>query len=212
MESIYKSRGFASCLKQGFVMVLANPLKMIKVMWWWILINAIVDVSIGLYSQKFVWDIINGKLVVSSLILYYAVVIGALLLMVLLGVFAIVYFSKYVIRSEEKKFKVKKDKIFFKNFWSFLGVFIMSGILGGLLCLIPYTPCLIGSTAHSYYILSEQVYHDSTFFPTSAYVAMFVINVVALSIMEYLGLVVPASMVYKYGSIVYNQQIIKSDK
>ena len=89
-------------------MVLANPLKMIKVMWWWILINAIVDVSIGLYSQKFVWDILNGKLVVSSLILYYSVVIGALLLMVLLGLFAIVYFSKYVIRSEEKKFKVKK--------------------------------------------------------------------------------------------------------
>jgi hypothetical protein len=49
------------------------------------------------------------------------------------------------------------------------------------------------------------LYGDATSIPTSGYVLMMVIGAIGVAVSEYIGLVVPASLIYKYGSVVYNE-------
>ena len=110
-----------------------------------------------------------------------------------------------MIKREEKKYKVKAGRLILRNFWSFLGIFLMSLFLQFLLTLIPMMSFEICRFAYGNCVLSQMVYGDVASIPTSGYVSMFVISIIAVAIVEYLGLVIPASLIYKYGSVVYNE-------
>ena len=131
---------------------------------------------------------------------------GAFFLQILLLVVGLFYFGRYMIKREEKKYRVKAGKLILRNFWSFLGIFLMSFFLGLLLTLIPLLSFMICSSAYNNCMMSELFYSDVVSIPTSGYVSMFIIGVLALFVSEYLGFVVPASLIYKYGSVVYNEQ------
>ena len=122
-----------------------------------------------------------------------------------LAIVGLIYFGRYMIKREEKKYKVNVGNIIIHNFWSFLGIFLMSSFLGGLLVLIPTISSVICVLAYNSCTLSEVIYGDVVSIPTSGYVSMFVIGVLAILVVEYIGLVVPASLIYKYGSAVYNE-------
>ena len=203
MESIYQSRGFVACLKQGFTFVLANPLKMLKVMWGWILASSVCDVALYGTSKGMLEAMLNGE--INATIWTGLIFFGILLFLFLLSIFVLLYFCRYMIRREEKKYKVKKGKLIRRNFWSLLGIMLMAGFLGSLLITIPYMPLQISNLAYTNYIVSDMIYKDPVAIPTSGYVTMFILCVAAIAVMEFISLVVPASLMYKYGSIVYNE-------
>jgi hypothetical protein len=204
MESIYQSRGYVACLKQGFTFVLANPLKMLKVMWVWILISSVCDVALYGTAKGSLVALMNRDLTTTiwSGIIFF----GIILFLLLLSIFVMMYFGRYMIRLEEKKYKVKKGKLILRNFWSLLGILMMAGFLSSLLSVIPYMPIEISNIAYTNYIASDMLYNDTVSIPTSGYVALFVMSVASIAVCEFISLVVPASLMYKYGSIVYNEQ------
>ena len=203
MESIYQSRGYVACLKQGFTFVLANPLKMLKVMWIWILASSVCDVALYGTSKGMLEAMLNGE--INATIWTGLIFFGILLFLFLLSIFVLLYFCRYMVRREEKKYKVKKGKLIRRNFWSLLGIMLMAGFLSSLLITIPYMPLQISNLAYTNYIASDMLYNDSVAIPTSGYVAIFVLSVAAIAVVEFISLVVPASLMYKYGSIVYNE-------
>ena len=204
MESIYQSRGFVSCLKQGFTFVLANPKTVLKAMWVLLLIIAIADVLMFGFAEKLSMDIFQQKVGTDT----QFAALGYRLLSVFqlfLAIAGLIYFGRYMMRREEKKYKVNVGNIIIHNFWSFLGIFLMSSFLAGLLVLIPTISSIICIWAYNSCTLSEVLYGDVVSIPTSGYVSMFVIGVLAILVVEYIGLVVPASLIYKYGSVVYKE-------
>ena len=205
MESIYQSRGFVSCLKQGFTFVLANPKTVMKAMWVLLLIISISDVLLYGFIEKMSMDVMRSNIGTSTVLAALGFY-GAFFLQILLLVVGLFYFGRYMIKREEKKYRVKAGKLILRNFWSFLGIFLMYFFLGLLLTLIPLLSFMICSSAYNNCMMSELFYSDVVSIPTSGYVSMFIIGVLALFVSEYLGFVVPASLIYKYGSVVYNEQ------
>ena len=205
MESIYQSRGFVSCLKQGFTFVLANPKTVLKAMWVLLLIIAISDVFLLGFSEKVYMDIIQQKTGTSTWLAALGY-FGAGFFQIFLAIVGLVYFGRYMIKREEKKYKVKAGRLILRNFWSFLGIFLMAFFLQLLLTLIPMVSYEICKMGYNNCAMSQMVYGDVVSIPTSGYVSMFVITVLAIFVVEYLALVIPASLIYKYGSVVYNEQ------
>ena len=205
MESIYQSRGFVSCLKQGFAFVLANPKTVLKAMWILLLIIAVSDVFFYALGKKVGMDILQLKLQTGTWLALLGVY-GTVFFQLFLAIFGLFYFGRYMVKREEKKYKVKVGRLILRNFWSFLGIFLMSFFLDILLTLIPYVSFQICSYAYDYSAISQMVYNDGVSIPTSGYVLMMVICVVALAVSEYISLVIPASLIYKYGSAVYDEQ------
>ena len=204
MESIYQSRGFVSCLKAGFTFVLANPKKVLKAMWILLLIIAVSDVFFYALGKKVGMDILQLKLQTGTWLALLGVY-GTVFFQLFLAIFGLFYFGRYMVKREEKKYKVKVGRLILRNFWSFLGIFLMSFFLDILLTLIPYVSFQICSYAYDYSAISQMVYNDGVSIPTSGYVLMMVICVVAIAVSEYISLVIPASLIYKYGSAVYNE-------
>ena len=204
MESIYQSRGFVACLKAGFTFVLANPKTVLKAMWILLLIIAVSDVFLYAFGEKIAMDILHQKAGVSTWLAVFGVY-GTMFFQIFLAIFGLFYFGRYMIKREDKKYKVKAGRLILRNFWSFLGIFLMSLFLQFLLTLIPMMSFEICRFAYSNCVLSQMVYGDVASIPTSGYVSMFVISIIAVAIVEYLGLVIPASLIYKYGSVVYNE-------
>ena len=205
MESIYQSRGFVSCLKQGFTFVLANPKTVMKAMWVLLLIISISDVFLYAFAEKMSMDLLHLKIGTGTILATLGFY-GSVLFQIFLSIAGLFYFGRYMIKREEKKYKVKAGKLILRNFWSFLGIFLMSFFLGLLLTLIPLLSFMICSSAYNNCMMSELFYSDVVSIPTSGYVSMFIIGVLALFVSEYLGLVIPASLIYKYGSVLYNDQ------
>lgn len=205
MESIYQSRGFVSCLKAGFSFVLANPKTVLKAMWILLLIIAVSDVFFYALGRKVGMDILQLKLQTGTWLALLGVY-GTVFFQLFLAIFGLFYFGRYMVKREEKKYKVKVGRLILRNFWSFLGIFLMSFFLDILLTLIPYVSFQICSYAYDYSAISQMVYNDGVSIPTSGYVLMMVICVVALAVSEYISLVIPASLIYKYGSAVYDEQ------
>lgn len=205
MESIYQSRGFVSCLKAGFTFVLANPKTVLKAMWILLLIIAVSDVFFYALGKKVGMDILQLKLQTGTWLALLGVY-GTAFFQLFLAIFGLFYFGRYMVKREEKKYKVKVGRLILRNFWSFLGIFLMSFFLDILLTLIPYVSFQICSYAYDYSAISQMVYNDGVSIPTSGYVLMMVICVVALAVSEYISLVIPASLIYKYGSAVYDEQ------
>ena len=205
MESIYQSRGFVSCLKAGFTFVLANPKTVLKAMWILLLIIAVSDVFFYALGKKVGMDILQLKLQTGTWLALLGVY-GTVFFQLFLAIFGLFYFGRYMVKREEKKYKVKVGRLILRNFWSFLGIFLMSFFLDILLTLIPYVSFQICSYAYDYSAISQMVYNDGVSIPTSGYVLMMVICVVALAVSEYISLVIPASLIYKYGSAVYDEQ------
>ena len=204
MESIYQSRGFVACLKAGFTFVLANPKTVLKAMWILLLIIAVSDVFLYAFGEKIAMDILHQKAGVSTWLAVFGVY-GTMFFQIFLAIFGLFYFGRYMIKREEKEYKVKAGRLILRNFWSFLGIFLMSLFLQFLLTLIPMMSFEICRFAYGNCVLSQMVYGDVASIPTSGYVSMFVISIIAVAIVEYLGLVIPASLIYKYGSVVYNE-------
>ena len=204
MESIYQSRGFVSCLKAGFTFVLANPKTVLKAMWILLLIIAVSDVFFYALGKKVGMDILQLKLQTGTWLALLGVY-GTVFFQLFLAIFGLFYFGRYMVKREEKKYKVKVGRLILRNFWSFLGIFLMSFFLDILLTLIPYVSFQICSYAYDYSAISQMVYNDGVSIPTSGYVLMMVICVVAIAVSEYISLVIPASLIYKYGSVVYNE-------
>ena len=204
MESIYQSRGFIACMKAGFTFVLANPMKVLKAMWVLILIIAVLDVFLMALSEKIAMDIMQLKLEPGTWLAMFGMY-GTMFLQIFLAIFGLFYFGRYMIKREEKKYKVKVGRLILRNFWSFFGIFLMSSFLGILLTLIPDITFYICRWAYGNCTISQMVYGDVVSIPTSGYVLMMVIGAIAVAISEYLGLVIPASLIYKYGSVVYNE-------
>ena len=205
MESIYQSRGFVACLKAGFTFVLANPKTVLKAMWILLLIIAVSDVFFYALGKKVGMDILQLKLQTGTWLALLGVY-GTVFFQLFLAIFGLFYFGRYMVKREEKKYKVKVGRLILRNFWSFLGIFLMSFFLDILLTLIPYVSFQICSYAYDYSAISQMVYNDGVSIPTSGYVLMMVICVVALAVSEYISLVIPASLIYKYGSAVYDEQ------
>ena len=205
MESIYQSRGFVSCLKAGFTFVLANPKTVLKAMWILLLIIAVSDVFFYALGKKVGMDILQLKLQTGTWLALLGVY-GTVFFQLFLAIFGLFYFGRYMVKREEKKYKVKVGRLILRNFWSFLGIFLMSFFLDILLTLIPYVSFQICSYAYDYSAISQMVYNDGVSIPTSGYVLMMVIYVVAIAVSEYISLVIPASLIYKYGSAVYDEQ------
>ena len=205
MESIYQSRGFVSCLKAGFTFVLANPKTVLKAMWILLLIIAVSDVFFYALGKKVGMDILQLKLQTGTWLALLGVY-GTMFFQLFLAIFGLFYFGRYMVKREEKKYKVKVGRLILRNFWSFLGIFLMSFFLDILLTLIPYVSFQICSYAYDYSAISQMVYNDGVSIPTSGYVLMMVICVVAIAVSEYISLVIPASLIYKYGSAVYDEQ------
>ena len=205
MESIYQSRGFVSCLKAGFTFVLANPKTVLKAMWILLLIIAVSDVFFYALGKKVGMDILQLKLQTGTWLALLGVY-GTAFFQLFLAIFGLFYFGRYMVKREEKKYKVKVGRLILRNFWSFLGIFLMSFFLDILLTLIPYVSFQICSYAYDYSAISQMVYNDGVSIPTSGYVMMMVICVVAIAVSEYISLVIPASLIYKYGSAVYDEQ------
>ena len=205
MESIYQSRGFVSCLKAGFSFVLANPKTVLKAMWILLLIIAVSDVFFYALGKKVGMDILQLKLQTGTWLALLGVY-GTVFFQLFLAIFGLFYFGRYMVKREEKKYKVKVGRLILRNFWSFLGIFLMSFFLDILLTLIPYVSFQICSYAYDYSAISQMVYNDGVSIPTSGYVLMMVICVVAIAVSEYISLVIPASLIYKYGSAVYDEQ------
>ncbi len=205
MESIYQSRGFVSCLKAGFTFVLANPKTVLKAMWILLLIIAVSDVFFYALGKKVGMDILQLKLQTGTWLALLGVY-GTAFFQLFLAIFGLFYFGRYMVKREEKKYKVKVGRLILRNFWSFLGIFLMSFFLDILLTLIPYVSFQICSYAYDYSAISQMVYNDGVSIPTSGYVLMMVICVVAIAVSEYISLVIPASLIYKYGSAVYDEQ------
>ena len=205
MESIYQSRGFVSCLKQGFTFVLANPKTVMKAMWVLLLIISISDVFLYAFAEKMSMDLLHLKIgtgpILATLGFY-----GSVLFQIFLSIAGLFYFGRYMVKREEKKYKVKTGRLILRNFWSFLGIFLMSFFLQLLLSLIPMVSFEICKFAYGSCVASQLLYGDVVSIPTSGYVSMFFISVLAVAVVEYLGLVIPASLIYKYGSVVYNEQ------
>lgn len=204
MESIYQSRGFVACLKAGFTFVLANPKTVLKAMWILLLIIAVSDVFFYALGKKVGMDILQLKLQTGTWLALLGVY-GTVFFQLFLAIFGLFYFGRYMVKREEKKYKVKVGRLILRNFWSFLGIFLMSFFLDILLTLIPYVSFQICSYAYDYSAISQMVYNDGVSIPTSGYVLMMVICVVAIAVSEYISLVIPASLIYKYGSAVYNE-------
>ena len=204
MESIYQSRGFVSCLKAGFTFVLANPKTVMKAMWVLILIIAISDVFLEGFVEKMSMDVVQQKAgtgtVLAALGFY-----GSVFFQIFLAIVGLFYFGRFMVKREEKKYKVKVGKLIRRNFWSFLGIFLMALFLQILLTLVPMISFEVCKFAYNNYIMSQMIYGDAVSIPTSGYVSMFVISILAVAVVEYLGLVIPASLIYKYGSVVYNE-------
>ena len=205
MESIYQSRGSVSCLKAGFTFVLANPKTVLKAMWILLLIIAVSDVFFYALGKKVGMDILQLKLQTGTWLALLGVY-GTAFFQLFLAIFGLFYFGRYMVKREEKKYKVKVGRLILRNFWSFLGIFLMSFFLDILLTLIPYVSFQICSYAYDYSAISQMVYNDGVSIPTSGYVLMMVICVVAIAVSEYISLVIPASLIYKYGSAVYDEQ------
>ena len=205
MESIYQSRGFVACLKAGFTFVLANPKTVLKAMWILLLIIAVSDVLFYALGKKVGMDILQLKLQTGTWLALLGVY-GTVFFQLFLAIFGLFYFGRYMVKREEKKYKVKVGRLILRNFWSFLGIFLMSFFLDILLTLIPYVSFQICSYAYDYSAISQMVYNDGVSIPTSGYVLMMVICVVAIAVSEYISLVIPASLIYKYGSAVYDEQ------
>ena len=205
MESIYQSRGFVSCLKAGFTFVLANPKTVLKAMWILLLIIAVSDVFFYALGKKVGMDILQLKLQTGTWLALLGVY-GTVFFQLFLAIFGLFYFGRYMVKREEKKYKVKVGRLILRNFWSFLGIFLTSFFLDILLTLIPYVSFQICSYAYDYSAISQMVYNDGVSIPTSGYVLMMVICVVAIAVSEYISLVIPASLIYKYGSAVYDEQ------
>lgn len=205
MESIYQSRGFVACLKAGFSFVLANPKTVLKAMWILLLIIAVSDVFFYALGKKVGMDILQLKLQTGTWLALLGVY-GTAFFQLFLAIFGLFYFGRYMVKREEKKYKVKVGRLILRNFWSFLGIFLMSFFLDILLTLIPYVSFQICSYAYDYSAISQMVYNDGVSIPTSGYVLMMVICVVAIAVSEYISLVIPASLIYKYGSAVYDEQ------
>ena len=205
MESIYQSRGFVSCLKAGFSFVLANPKTVLKAMWILLLIIAVSDVFFYALGRKVGMDILQLKLQTGTWLALLGVY-GTVFFQLFLAIFGLFYFGRYMVKREEKKYKVKVGRLILRNFWSFLGIFLMSFFLDILLTLIPYVSFQICSYAYDYSAISQMVYNDGVSIPTSGYVLMMVICVVAIAVSEYISLVIPASLIYQYGSAVYDEQ------
>ena len=204
MESIYQSRGFVSCLKQGFTFVLANPKTVMKAMWVLLLIISISDVFLYAFAEKMSMDLLHLKIGTGTILATLGFY-GSVLFQIFLSIAGLFYFGRYMVKREEKKYKVKTGRLILRNFWSFLGIFLMALFLQILLTLIPIVAIEISRLAYNSCMLSETLYNDVVSIPTSGYVSMFVISVLAIVIAEYIGLVVPASLMYKYGSVVYNE-------
>ena len=205
MESIYQSRGFVACLKAGFTFVLANLKTVLKAMWILLLIIAVSDVFFYALGKKVGMDILQLKLQTGTWLALLGVY-GTAFFQLFLAIFGLFYFGRYMVKREEKKYKVKVGRLILRNFWSFLGIFLMSFFLDILLTLIPYVSFQICSYAYDYSAISQMVYNDGVSIPTSGYVLMMVICVVAIAVSEYISLVIPASLIYKYGSAVYDEQ------
>ena len=205
MESIYQSRGFVSCLKAGFTFVLANPKTVLKAMWILLLIIAVSDVFFYALGKKVGMDILQLKLQTGTWLALLGVY-GTVFFQLFLAIFGLFYFGRYMVKREEKKYKVKVGRLILRNFWSFLGIFLMSFFLQLLLSLIPMVSFEICKFAYGSCVASQLLYGDVVSIPTSGYVSMFFISVLAVAVVEYLGLVIPASLIYKYGSVVYNEQ------
>ena len=205
MESIYQSRGFVACLKAGFSFVLANPKTVLKAMWILLLIIAVSDVFFYALGKKVGMDILQLKLQTGTWLALLGVY-GTAFFQLFLAIFGLFYFGRYMVKREEKKYKVKVGRLILRNFWSFLGIFLMSFFLDILLTLIPYVSFQICSYAYDNSTISQMVYNDGVSIPTSGYVLMMVICVVAIAVSEYISLVIPASLIYKYGSAVYDEQ------
>ena len=204
MESIYQSRGFVACLKAGFTFVLANPKKVLKVMWILLLIIAVSDVLLYAFAEKVAMDILQQKVGATTWLAqlgYY----GNNYFQVFLAIFGLFYFGRYMVKREEKKYKVKVGRLILRNFFPFLGIFLMSSFLAILLTLIPDITFIICKWAYGNCTISQMVYGDVASIPTSGYVLMLVMGAISVAVSEYIGLVVPASLIYKYGSVVYNE-------
>ena len=125
MESIYQSRGFVSCLKAGFTFVLANPKTVLKAMWILLLIIAVSDVFFYALGKKVGMDILQLKLQTGTWLALLGVY-GTVFFQLFLAIFGLFYFGRYMVKREEKKYKVKVGRLILRNFWSFLGIFLMS--------------------------------------------------------------------------------------
>ncbi len=204
MESIYQSRGFVSCLKAGFTFVLANPKTVLKAMWILLLIIAVSDVFFYALGKKVGMDILQLKLQTGTWLALLGVY-GTVFFQLFLAIFGLFYFGRYMIKREEKKYKVKIGRLILHNFFPFLGIFLMSSFLAVLLTLIPDITFIVCKWAYGNCVLSQMLYGDVTSIPTSGYVLMMVIGAIGVAVSEYIGLVVPASLIYKYGSVVYNE-------
>ena len=194
-----------ACLKAGFTFVLANPKTVLKAMWILLLIIAVSDVFFYALGKKVGMDILQLKLQTGTWLALLGVY-GTAFFQLFLAIFGLFYFGRYMVKREEKKYKVKVGRLILRNFWSFLGIFLMSFFLDILLTLIPYVSFQICSYAYDYSAISQMVYNDGVSIPTSGYVLMMVICVVAIAVSEYISLVIPASLIYKYGSAVYDEQ------
>ena len=173
-------------------------------MWILLLIIAVSDVFFYALGKKVGMDILQLKLQTGTWLALLGVY-GTVFFQLFLAIFGLFYFGRYMVKREEKKYKVKVGRLILRNFWSFLGIFLMSFFLDILLTLIPYVSFQICSYAYDYSAISQMVYNDGVSIPTSGYVLMMVICVVAIAVSEYISLVIPASLIYKYGSAVYNE-------
>lgn len=224
MESIYQSRGFASCLKQGFGLVLAHPWKTIKTMGLWALVESVLAVAFTSIYTKVLVDYVTGSLKQSSALPFYGSII-LFVLWVILGLFAPYWYCKRIskeskamaqnevkkpedeeaVKGEEVKepvVKVKKSKVVFGHFPDFAGIFIMSLFLAVLMSILPMFPCLVADQAYLSSVEGHVNFNDPVFIPTSGYVFMLVLSIISMAIALLLELVCPASVMYMYGSIV----------
>ena len=98
MESIYQSRGFVSCLKQGFTFVLANPKTVMKAMWVLLLIISISDVFLYAFAEKMSMDLLHLKIGTGTILATLGFY-GSVLFQIFLSIAGLFYFGRYMVKS-----------------------------------------------------------------------------------------------------------------
>ena len=123
MESIYQSRGFVSCLKQGFTFVLANPKTVMKAMWVLLLIISISDVFLYAFAEKMSMDLLHLKIGTGTILATLGFY-GSVLFQIFLSIAGLFYFGRYIVLFRLIK---QKDGLFcyiqrseFSSFLSFI--------------------------------------------------------------------------------------------
>lgn len=97
-------------------------------------------------------------------------------------------------------------RIGFKYKRKTFGIYLMSGFLVMLFCIIPSIPLCVPYLAFSASIKAELLYNDPVAIPTSGYVLMVIVSVVAATVCNLMSIASYTSLLYLYGSIKTEQK------